>query len=202
MHDPELLGNLTRMLTFASKTSEEDANKIVSEYSSSLQFMHIDEYVIKNMVGCSPESVNFLRLVAALMSRRITDRVKPMKKYRAKVIEEYIKGLFFGLTVECLYALMFDDDGKFISSDVIGEGAVNAASFVPRKLLDVAIKKKAKKVIIAHNHPCGAVKPSSEDMSTTRIVKMLLEDAGIKVIAHYIVSGFEVSDCMPLLLEN
>ena len=202
MNNQNFADNLTRLLAFASKTSEDDAKKIASQCSTPLQAIHTDPYVLKNMIGCSSEAVDFLRLTAALTARRMSEHVKPMKKYSAELIEEYVKGLLFGLTTECLYVLMFDAEGRFISADVLSEGTVNCASFAPRRLLDMVIKKGAKRVILAHNHPCGIVEPSSEDIETTHTAKSVLADSGVNLVAHYVVSGFDARDCMPLLAHD
>ena len=197
-----MIENLTRLLAFSSKNPEEDAKKIDAVCPSLEHAMHVDAFVIKEALGGKSRTADFIRLVAAVTSRRETDKFKPMKKYSRESIEEYIKGLFFGLSVECLYALSFDEQGRFISSDIISEGTVNSASFIPRKLLDATVRKQAKTAIVAHNHPCGSVEPSSHDMSTTHLIKSVLESSGVELSAHYVVSGFNICECTALLSED
>ena len=70
-----------------------------------------------------------------------------------------------------------------------GEGTVNFLAVSPRKVLELAIKKKAAAVIIAHNHPRGIAKPSCEDIEATRIIANLFETTGRRILAHYVFAG-------------
>lgn len=197
MFNSESREYLSRLLSFAGSKKAEESTRLLSENYDSLNYLlHIDGYTIKDITNNDVVNADYLRLVAALTSRRITDKFKNGKKYLQKELEEYIVGLFFGLTVETVYVIMLDENEKLISAEHLGDGTVNASGFLPRKLLDVALRKNAKSVILAHNHPCGATSPSNNDVMVTNVADYILDDSGIKLLHHYIVSGFEISDCM------
>lgn len=202
MNKPEFVDYLKNLLSFVTKNAEDDAQKLADSFGAFTYMMHLDKYVMQEASGCSMETADFLKLAAAITARRVADEYKSGRKYSQKAVEDYIGGLFFGLSVETVYMLMFDADGKFISSERIGDGTVNATGFIPRKLLDIAIRKKAKSVVIAHNHPCGRIKASDNDIKTTYVAKNVLESSGIELISHYIVSGFEICDCIELLRDS
>ena len=44
-------------------------------------------------------------------------------------------------------------------------------------------------IIIAHNHPSGDLKPSSEDLEVTKKLKQAGDLLGIKLLDHIIVSN-------------
>ena len=100
---------------------------------------------------------------------------------------------FYGASAEeadeVLYLISLDESDDIISIDLIGEGTVNSAEVAPRRLLDIAVRNRAKTVIIAHNHPAGRATPSSEDMAFTDAAEKLLSEIGIRLRAHYIVAG-------------
>ncbi len=188
---------LSRLLSFTGDKKSKESSELLSEKFDSLNYLlHVDDYTLKNVTNNDSKSADYLRLVAALTSRRITDKFKNGKKYSQKEIEEYIVGLFFGLSVETVYIIMIDENGRIISAEHLGDGTVNASGFLPRKLLDVVLRKNAKSVILAHNHPCGTTAPSDNDIMVTNIADYVLGDAGVELLHHYIISGFDISDCI------
>ncbi len=83
-----------------------------------------------------------------------------------------------------------------ISTDLITEGTVNSSAFLPRKMADIALRKKAASVILAHNHPSGNLMPSDNDIAVTLLAESVLRDAKVKLDAHYITVGFDIKDCL------
>ena len=65
-----------------------------------------------------------------------------------------------------------------------GSAAVKAAQFI-----NEAILAGASVVITAHNHPFGPAVATDSDMETNRMIDMALEQVGIAVAEHYVVSG-------------
>ena len=130
----------------------------------------------------------FLRLLAGLASRRATDKLTGGVMAEEELLREYLIGLFFGKSVEAMYLIAFDKDGRFIASECIGEGSVNAFSADPRRILELATELGAAVVAVAHNHPRGVPEPSAEDKRATTDIMMLLGTVGIELRAHYIVS--------------
>ena len=88
-------------------------------------------------------------------------------------------------------AMMMLDNGMreraivTIYDDVFyGSAAVKAAPFI-----NEAILAGASVVITAHNHPFGPAVATDSDMETNRMIDMALEQVGIAVAEHYVVSG-------------
>ena len=59
----------------------------------------------------------------------------------------------------------------------------------PRNIVEIALRHQAAKVILAHNHPGGSLKPSQADMGITKIIKNALGAISIDVVDHIIVAG-------------
>lgn len=192
---------LKDLLSYVTANYEDEVNKIYNNCDDLNHLFHLDEYYIKSF-GCKDQVAEFVRLVAALNSRRNTDKFKIGKKYLQKDIENYICALFFGYSVETIFMLMFDKDEKFIGCECLGDGTVNSSGFLPRKMIDVAMRKNCTSVVLAHNHPLGVTSPSGNDIVTTSLTKSVLTDAGIKLLAHYIVSGSQIADCLPSMTEH
>ena len=194
---------LEHLLSFKSGGAPlSEAERISDAFDNLNYLLHTDEFAVRDMTGCDESTADYLRLIAALTSRRITDKFKNGKKYLQNELKEYIVGLFFGSTVENVYLIMFDAEGRLISSEHLGDGTVNSSGFLPRKMLDVALRKRAKSVILAHNHPCGNPDASKNDIATSFIAKSVLLDARVELLHHYIVSGFDIIDCLESTVQN
>ncbi len=194
---------LKELLSSSGSKDPSGDTKALFKRSGKLSYiLQLDEYTMTKFGDCSEESAYFIRLTAALTSRRITDRFKFGKRYSRKDIEEYICGLLLGASVETIYMLMFDESDRFIASEYIGEGTVNSSGVMPRKLIDLAVRKNSKRIILAHNHPCGSANPSIEDLSVTTLISKSLKNAEIELLAHYVISGFDINDCIEILNER
>ena len=130
-----------------------------------------------------------LKLSAALASRRVYDGFSFGEKHTEEEIKKLLVAIFRGCAVETLYLITIDENDAVVACDLMSEGTINATSVLPRQLLDRAIKNRAKKVILAHNHPAGVTTPSNDDLSFTKTVRSVLGVAGIDLAAHYVVAG-------------
>ena len=197
MQDFDDLKYLEKLLSFgAGAKALSDAEKISQSFIVPTDVASTSSHVMQNLSGCSEQSADFIRLVASLTSRRITDNYKNGKKYSKKEIEAYVSALLFHLSVESVYMISFDKNGKLLSTDLITEGTVNSSAFLPRKMVDIALRKKAASVILAHNHPSGNPLPSDNDIAVTLLAQSVLRDARVKLEAHYITVGFQIHDCL------
>ncbi len=158
--------------------------------------LHMDKYVIMKSLGCDERIADFVRLTAAITSRRITDRFKHGRKYTKDEIRDYIAGLLFGEPVEVIYMLTFDAAGRLIGTEMVSEGTVNTSGVIPRKLLDSACRVNAAGVVLAHNHPRGNANASLADISFSYSLSRSFTAVGIELYASYAVAGLVMNDCM------
>ncbi len=166
------------------------AQKLLTRY---VNFNNLCEATVEELTDLtsSQSTAIYIKAVAAIAGRTVTDRFKNGRKYTDAEIGEYFKGLFFGRSIEFIAALSFDKDGRLIASDMLADGIVNYSTLVPRKLLETAYKRGAHSVIIAHNHPGGHAKASELDLTATAGLSSVLNSSKIKLTAHYIISGNE-----------
>ena len=143
-----------------------------------------------------------VRLMVSLNKRRVTSKVTKGKAYTQKQIEEYVESLLFGAPIECVYLLCFNFANKLIHTELICEGTINASVISSRRMLDVAVRHKAKSVVLAHNHPGGEAKPSDVDVYTTSFSKQAFDAVGIEFKAHYVVAAGKIVDVMPYTKDS
>ena len=177
------------------KDAEKNAALISDSCATFLHALEQDTYTLTVSTGCSQEAAELLRLVASLSSRRITDRIKPGRKYSDDAVIEHLKGVFLGVPVETVVGVFFDSAGRYISTEYLADGTVNASSFLPRKVMDISTRLGASGVILAHNHPRGIAKPSDADIITTASMASVSDAMGISFMGHYVIAGFDHALC-------
>jgi DNA repair protein RadC len=69
---------------------------------------------------------------------------------------------------------------------VITIGLINKSQVHPREVFAEVIAERASAVIVAHNHPDGDLKPSSEDIAVTKRIKEAAAVLGISLLDHII----------------
>ena len=84
--------------------------------------------------------------------------------------------------VEKVYVIFLDAQNKILAIEKMFSGSISSASIYSREIVKRLINQKACAFLIAHNHPSGDTKPSSEDKSIT--IKVGIAAASIDVTLH------------------
>ena len=67
---------------------------------------------------------------------------------------------------------------------VVSIGLINKSHVHPREVFADVISERASAVIVAHNHPQGELKPSSEDVQITKQLKEAAKIRGLSLFDH------------------
>lgn len=92
------------------------------------------------------------------------------------------------LEQEHFVAVLLGTRNQVLASPTVSVGTVNSSHAHPREVFKPAIKAAAAGVILAHNHPAGHLKPSTEDITVTRRLMQAGKTIGIDVIDHVIIA--------------
>lgn len=88
---------------------------------------------------------------------------------------------------EHFIGLFLDTRKRLIKEETMFIGTLDTSVIHPREILKSAIKESASALIIAHNHPSGDPKPSSEDIRITKQIVKAGDIIGIPVLDHVII---------------
>ena len=182
---------LLELLSYVSKNPSEVTSTLASKYST---FLHVAEATEESLTETLDGDANlafYLKLCTAIASRRQSDSFIFGKRHTEKEICEYLSAILFGMPEETVYMISCDASGRCVAADRVGEGIVNFSSVLPRKVVEVAKRRGAVSVIIAHNHPGASLTPSGNDISATGVLAQFLRSAGIILEKSYVVSGME-----------
>ena len=187
------------ILRFTLKDDEAtDAAARLEKHLHNVRFMfETDGVAIRNMTNLPGGTVNLVRLLGAIASRRVTDKTRRGAKINPEDAERYFKGVFIDKPKETVYLMSLDQKSRLISVSCIGEGTVNSSAVIPRNLLETAVCEGAKRVYIAHNHPRGTSEPSNDDIGTTVRLGQVFSGVGIELLGQYVVAGNEARKITP-----
>ncbi len=108
---------------------------------------------------------------------------------RPSDVYKIVRGRISEEAKEHFLVVSFDVRNRFIGSDVVAVGILNANLIHPRETFESAIRRHAAQVILAHNHPSGDCTPSEEDIQITGRLVDAGRILGIEVIDHLVVSA-------------
>lgn len=103
-----------------------------------------------------------------------------------KVMERYMSD--FDREVFCVVNLQ--SDGRPISMNIVGIGALDGVQLNPREVVKTSILSNAGRIMLFHNHPSGNLSPSSEDIEFTERMVRVGELIGIPVLDHVILGRY------------
>jgi DNA repair protein RadC len=170
--------------------TNEIAHNMLKEFGSLHNLFEADVESLMSTLNCSENIAVFLNLLPAVANRYFRS------KWGASVIlddekiaGEYAIDLFVGQTVEKFYVLCLDKKFKLINAALISKGTLDESAVYPREVVGAALKNNATAIILAHNHPGGSIRPSRNDMETTRRIVEGTELIRLDVLDHIIVAG-------------
>lgn len=89
---------------------------------------------------------------------------------------------------EHFVCLFLDGSNAVVAYSIIATGTASTCPVHPREVFQPAILAGACRIIVAHNHPSGSIKPSSMDCDVTRNLKAASLLLGIPILEHLIVT--------------
>jgi DNA repair protein RadC len=89
---------------------------------------------------------------------------------------------------EHFMCLSLNGANEVIGNRVVTVGLLNSSQVHPREVFAEVISDRAASVILAHNHPSGVLKPSTEDITLTEQMVEAGKILGIPVLDHIIIS--------------
>jgi len=102
----------------------------------------------------------------------------------------FLRELAKGLDRETFYTLHLDVNAKIIGFEVVAVGGLSSVEVHPREVFRAAILAGSAAIIVAHNHPSGNVKHSSDDIA---LFERLVESGkilGIDVVDSIVVTEY------------
>jgi DNA repair protein RadC len=103
--------------------------------------------------------------------------------------EAYLRLRLAHLSREQMLGLSLDLHFRVIACDLIALGSIDSACVEPHVLMQIALERNARYVILAHNHPSGDCTPSHADIAMTNRLIDLLRGIDVNLLDHLIIGA-------------
>jgi len=107
-------------------------------------------------------------------------------------VRSYLQFSIGKLPYDCFTVIFLDSRHCLIAREEMFRGTLSHANVHPREVVRSALRHNAAAVILAHNHPSGNPRPSSQDHELTQLPGDALGLMEVKVVDHLIVAGNDI----------
>ena len=140
--------------------------------------------------GIKENTATFFKVIHKLMEleyKMVLDTSPIFHNYEK--LENYCKILLSGKTVEDFHVFYLDDQYRLIKDDLHSSGTIDWAAVYIREIVKKALDLNAYSIVMLHNHPSGHSSFSSQDIMITQELENALQQLGIKLYDHLLLSG-------------
>lgn len=113
---------------------------------------------------------------------------KPLPISTPDDLEKFVEPLKH-YSEEHFVAFHLDAKHQVIGYHIVSHGTVTASLVHPREVFKAALLANSNALIVAHNHPTGILKPSTEDLDVTKILIQAGQLLGVQLVDHIIVGS-------------
>jgi DNA repair protein RadC len=120
--------------------------------------------------------------------RKTSDVLERKQISSSKDLFELFEPLLIDLVHEEFWIVFMNGANKVLSTHKLTQGGIQQTIVDVPLLLKMSLERLAQSIAVAHNHPSGQNKPSSEDENITRRIKQGCDAIGIRLLDHIIVA--------------
>ncbi|MFZ9335923.1 MAG: RadC family protein, partial [Burkholderiaceae bacterium] len=166
------------------------AQQLIDDFGGLSGLLHTDASDLKRVRGLGGNAKRAeLLAVLELARRAIGERLRERAALGSPdAVKQYLQ-LHLGQRTHEVFAVMFlDTQNRLIALEELFRGTLTQTSVYPREVAVRALHHHAAAVVLAHNHPSGAVQPSRADEALTQSLKAALALLDVRVLDHIIVA--------------
>ena len=149
--------------------------------------------------GCGPATETFLTLLREIIARYFMETVKCKKSVTIGDIAQLGMARLAELPHEEVWVALLDNGNRLLTFERVNKGTVGQVLLSTRDAVEITLKYKATGLIVLHNHPGGALRPSTLDTENTFVLCQALETIGLRLIDHLILAD---GKCYSMMQEK
>ncbi|MCD4676074.1 MAG: DNA repair protein RadC [Desulfobacula sp.] len=187
LSNAELLAILIRTGT-PGRSAVDIGRELLHKYKSLRVMSGIDVSEFKEISGLKDAKIAQIK-AAIELGRRMLSEEKALEGSikKSSDVANFLMPLMRDLKKERFVLLLLDRRNAISDMIDIDYGTVDRANPYIRDIIQTAIKYNAPSIIVAHNHPSGAVTPGNDDKSFTKSLMMAARATGIGFFDHIII---------------
>ncbi|MBF0178126.1 MAG: DNA repair protein RadC [Magnetococcales bacterium] len=192
--EPHQVMELLLFYALPRRDTNDIAHLLLHRFGTLSAALEADPQDLASVPGIGEKAATFLSLIPQITRYYLRDRAcrdqSPLNTPEAT--QKYLIPLMTGRSEEVFYLLCLDSRFRLIYPALIKRGTVTGVLVEPRLVVESALRHKASAVILAHNHPSGAINPSPQDVQFTRLIQQTMIPIGIQVVDHIIVAHEQI----------
>ncbi len=180
------------------KDTNEIAHKLLDHFGSLAAVFEASPKDLMKIEGMGESSAVLINMLLPLF--RIYESSKAIKGknfHNMDDVCDFILKKYIGFKKEIFAVTTFNNRGEIIAFDTLNSGDNASVGVSTRSVIEKVIERNAVSVVISHNHPIGHALPSIDDIATTQRIQNVLQNMGIRLLDHIIVSN-EDDDCISM----
>ena len=171
------------------RSTNELAHALLNRFHSFRGVLQAELTELESVPGIGENAALLIRLISSLSTRyQISGNAPSAVITGSAEAGAYLLPYFEFRKEECSVLLCLDTAGRVIGCHRLAEGAPGMVSLSAREMVDLALRDKAARVILAHNHVSGVALPSTADVDVTGRVYRMLRMIEVELADHIIVS--------------
>ena len=172
------------------RDTNELAHRLLDRYGNLFNLCNAPYEDLLKVDGVGPSAAAMLKSLPAVFTLYMSGsgESRPCLNTTAKAAKYLTPHLDF-LNHEEFHVLCLDSSLCLIRHERMFVGTLNRASIHPRPFIELMASCDMSGMVLAHNHPSGALFPSAEDDAVTAYLFQLLGCARVFLAEHLIIKG-------------
>lgn len=140
--------------------------------------------------GIGPAKKAQLIAIMEMARRSLIDRMRNRSLMNSpEAVQDYLRLRIGGSPHEVFVSLFLDARHRLIRCEESARGTLTRMAVYPREIARRALSLNAASLIVAHNHPSGAVQPSASDCRLTHTLREALALIDVQLIDHLVIGA-------------
>ncbi|QCU30142.1 JAB domain-containing protein [Burkholderia pseudomallei] len=166
------------------------AHTLLARFGSLRALLDLAPDDFKGLRGIGPARTAILVAVVELARRALAEKARERPLVDSPgAVDDYLRLLIGTRPREVFVCLFLDARHRLVQTEETAHGSLTRMAVYPREIVRRALALNAAALIVAHNHPSGAVRPSAADRRLTRVLRDALALVDIKLIDHFVVGA-------------
>lgn len=172
------------------KDVNELSHQLIEKFGSVSGVIEADKMDLMSVDGIGENAAVMFGLFREVARKCMLEKTPIPPTYTTiKDIGEYFTRFFYGMKTEQIYAMIFDENKVLIDTYKVATGSERYVKVDYNVVASKALKRGARSIVIAHNHPVGSLAPSREDRESAMQLKSIFDLLQIEFIDFLTISG-------------
>jgi len=168
------------------------ARSLLAHFGSLRAMLDAQPEAFAGLRGIGPAKASQLLAVIELARRALSEKLRERPLVDSPgAVEDYLRLLIGGRPHEVFVCLFLDARHRLIRSEECARGSLTRMAVYPREIVRRALTLNAAGLIVAHNHPSGAVTPSASDRRLTRSLRDTLALIDVQLLDHLVIGAHD-----------